>query len=161
MDYRQLCKHACSVCNRSRYSSKSHNIYQLFETVQKAQNLKVFSLKRINTVRWSSREFSLKVFFLRYDCIMKILKKVEEDQSNSAHARATAEAIRLSFETKQVLATAYLFRNVFAITGPLSRYLQSVNVDLGKAMGMIDSALQQLQRLRDEPDKVIQMTESA
>lgn len=92
---------------------------------------------------------------------MKVLKTVEEDQSNSAHARATAEGIGLSFEIKQVLAKAYLFRKIFAITGPLSRYLQSVNVDLGKAMGMIDSALQQLQRLRGEPDKVIQMTESA
>lgn len=41
------------------------------------------------------------------------------------------------------------------ITGPLSRYLQSVNVDLGKALAMIDSCLSRLQRLRNDPDEII------
>jgi hypothetical protein len=91
---------------------------------------------------------------------MEVVKQVEAHQSHSAHARSTAEGIRSSFETKQVLATAYLFREIFAITGPLSRYLQSVNVDLGKALGLFDTALSRLQRLRSDPDKIIQITES-
>ena len=36
--------------------NKSHKIHALFEDVQKSQGLAIRSLKRVNTVRWSSRE---------------------------------------------------------------------------------------------------------
>ena len=42
--------------------SQSEKIHSMFESVQKADNLKVLTLKRVNTVRWNSREYSLKVF---------------------------------------------------------------------------------------------------
>ena len=67
--------------------------------------------------------------------------------------RATAEGLLESFEKKQIFATAYLFREILVSTGPLSGYLQSVNVDLGKALAMIDSCLSRLQRLRNDPDE--------
>ena len=37
------------------------------------------------------------------------------------------------------MATAFLFNEVFAKTGPLSRYLQSVNMNYAKALALIDS----------------------
>ena len=57
------------------------------------------------------------------------------------------------------MPTACLFREIFVITGPLSRYLQSVNVDLGKALDMVDASLSRLQSLRSDPDKVIQISD--
>ena len=56
--------------------SQSEKIHSMFESIQKDQQLKVLALKRINTVRWHSREFSLKVFLSRYDCVMKVLGEV-------------------------------------------------------------------------------------
>ena len=140
--------------------SQSEKIHSMFESVQKVQNLKVLSLKRVNTVRWNSREYSLKVFLLRYDCVKKVLEDVVAETSFSQMQRATAEGLLESFEKKQILATAYLFREIFVITGPLSRYLQSVNVDLGKALAMIDSCLSRLQRLRNDPDEIIKTCEN-
>ena len=58
------------------------------------------------------------------------------------------------------MATAYLFCEIFVITGPLSRYLQSVNVDLGKALAMVDSCLSRLQKLRRDPDVIIGICEN-
>ena len=36
---------------------------------------------------------------------------------------------------------------------------KSVNVDLGKALAMVDSSLSRLQSLRSDPDKVIQISD--
>jgi hypothetical protein len=74
--------------------SQSEKIHSMFETTQKDQKLKVLSLKRINTVRWSSREFSLKVFLSRYDCVIKVLGEVSAESSFSTNQRATAEQPR-------------------------------------------------------------------
>ena len=54
--------------------SQSEKIHSMFESVQKEENLKVLTLKRVNTVGWNSREYSLKVFLLRYDCVKKFLE---------------------------------------------------------------------------------------
>ena len=141
--------------------SQSEKIHSMFESVQKEENLKVLTLKRVNTVRWNSREYSLKVFLLRYDCVKKVLGDVVlEATSFSSMQRATAKGLLESFEKEQIMATAYLFREIFVITGPLSRYLQSVNVDLGKALAMVDGCLSRLQTLRSDPDKIIRICEN-
>ena len=57
------------------------------------------------------------------------------------------------------MATACLFHEIFVITGPLSRYLQSVIVDLGKALAMVDSSLSRLHSVRSDPDKIIQISD--
>ena len=54
--------------------SKSHRVHSLFENTLKDESLKLFSVKRLNTVRWSAREFCLNTFFTRFDCIVKVLE---------------------------------------------------------------------------------------
>ena len=49
----------------------------------------------------------------------------------------------------------YLFREILASTGPLSRYLQRVHVDFGKALGRVESAIDELNELRKEPERII------
>ena len=103
--------------------SRSQKIHSLFEDIQKDERLKVLTLKRANTVRWHSREFCLKVFFERYNCIIQVLENVVTGTSFDENQRLTAEGLLTSFQSKQILATACLFREIFAITGPLSRIL--------------------------------------
>ena len=47
------------------------------------------------------------------------------------------------------MATAFLFRELFAVTGPVSRYLQTVDIDLSKAVPMINSSITSLQKMRN------------
>ena len=61
---------------------------------------------------------------------------------------------------KANLCNSVSFRGIFVIAGPLSRYLQSVNIDLGKALAMIDSCLSRLQRVRNDPDEIIKTCEN-
>ena len=78
------------------------------------------------------------------------------DPSFEEKQHSTAEGLLTSFHSRQITATACLFREIFAITGPLSRYLQSVSVDFGNALRMVDSAVSQLQKKRKIPDKIIE-----
>ena len=52
------------------------------------------------------------------------------------------------------MATASLFKEVFAKTGPLSQYLQSVNMDYAKALALIDSAIASLEGMRSAPQDI-------
>ena len=139
--------------------SKTQRIHDLFETVQREENLKVLSLKRLNTVRWHSRESCLKVLLSRYDCILSVLDTVALDFSIDGNPRKTSAGLLTQIQTKQFLATAYLFREIFASTGPLSRYLQRVDVEFGKALGMVESAIDELNELRKEPERIIKYVE--
>ena len=140
--------------------SKSHRVHSLFENTQTDESLKVFSVKRLNTVRWSAREFCLSTFFRRFDCIVTVLEKVAADPSFEEKQRSTAEGLLASFQSRQITATACLFREIFAITGPLSRYLQSINVDFGNALQMVHSAVFQLQEMRKIPDTIIEQAKT-
>ena len=55
--------------------NRSMKIHALFEEIQKEKQLQyVLSVKRLNTVRWSSRELCLKILHERYDEIIEVLK---------------------------------------------------------------------------------------
>ncbi|CAB4035356.1 zinc finger MYM-type 1-like, partial [Paramuricea clavata] len=125
--------------------------------VQLEENLKVLSLKRLNTVRWHSRD--LKVLLSRYDCILSVLETVALDSLIDGNPRKTSIGLLKQIQTKQFLATAYLFREIFASAGPLSRYLQRVDVDFGKALGMVESAIDELNELCKEPELIIRYVE--
>ncbi len=137
--------------------SKTQRIHDLFEAVQLEDNLKVLSLKRLNTAHWHSREFCLKVFLSRYDCILSILETVASDVSFDGNPGKTSTGLLTQTQTKQFLATAYLFREIFEkySTGPLSRYLQRVDVDFRKALRMVGSAIDGLNELRKKPEQII------
>ncbi|CAB4028589.1 zinc finger MYM-type 1-like, partial [Paramuricea clavata] len=139
--------------------SKTQRIHDLFEAVQLEENLKVLSLKRLNTVRWHSRELCLKVLLSRYDCILSVLETVALDSLIDGNPRKMSIGLLKQIQRKQFLATAYLFREIFASTGPLSRYLQRVDVDFGKTLGMVESAIDELNELRKEPERIVRYVE--
>ena len=88
-----------------------------------------------------------------------MLRKIVADTSFRPDKRDIADGLLDLFSTKQFIAGAYLFCEIFAITCPLSRILQSVNIDFGKALNLLDAALEQLTQLRDNPQSVIDAIE--
>ena len=139
--------------------SRSEKTERVFKKAQTDRNQKVRSLKRINTVRWSSRELAIEVFLDRYDSVEEALEAVAHDTSFDADKRTKAAGLLEKIETKEFLATAVLFNEIFQHTGPLSRYLQSTTIDFGKALAMIDGTIDQLQRLRNHPEYVTQIVD--
>lgn len=70
------------------------------------------------------------------------------DISFDRNQRNTSAGLLTQIHTKQFLATAHFFWEIFASTGPLSRYLQRVDVDFRKALGMVESAIDEFNELR-------------
>ena len=97
--------------------NRSIKIHKLFEDVQSEANLKKISIKRLNTVRWSSRELCLHVFLKRYDSIVKVLDLVGKDTSLEDNQRSVSTGLMKSFQRKEIVATACLFRQIFSIAG--------------------------------------------
>ena len=108
--------------------------------------MKVLSIKRLNTVRWNSRERCLTVFCSRYDLIMDVLQEIQNNPSFKDNKRARANGLHQSFQSKEIVATACIFQDIFAITGPLSTYLQSTDVDIGKANDLVNGCFVQLKK---------------
>ena len=62
---------------------------------------------------------------------MDVLQEIQNNQSFEENKRALASALHQSFDSKEIVTTAFIFQEIFAITGPLSTYLQSMDVDIG------------------------------
>lgn len=88
-----------------------------------------------------------------------VLEEISRKTSVKSEIRATAAGLLDTFEFKQVIATAYLFREIFASAGPLSRQLQAVQIDFGKALQLLDGTIEQMQQLRENPQRVIENVE--
>ena len=87
-------------------------------------------------------------FLERYECILQTLDQIQTDLSFDLKHRSEAAGL---LSSREFLATAFLFKEVFEKTGPLSRYLQSVNIDYSKALALIDSAITSLEGMRSAP----------
>ena len=61
---------------------------------------------------------------------------------------------------KQVTTTACLFREIFVVTGPLSRYLQNFDVDFScKAIDMVDNSIGNIEQMQDEAEEILKSFE--
>ena len=137
--------------------SKSNNAEDVFEEVQQSQGLPVRSLKRLNTARWSSRELCLTTLFERHDSVVLSLEKIKAGSAFEVKLSGKADGLLTSIQARQFMTTAFFFREIFAVTGPLSRYLQTVDIDFSNAVSMIDSAVTSLQKIRDMPDDIFRL----
>lgn len=130
--------------------------------MQKSEGLRhIHSLKRLNTVRWNSREMCIRTFVERHKCIILTLEMIQNDSTFDNKQRSEAAGLLISINTKQFLATLFLFHEIFTRTGPLNRYLQNVNIDFSKALTMIESVLSSLELMRENAEDVIQLMENA
>ena len=129
-------------------------MHGLFEDVQRSQGCAIHSLKRLNTVRW---EMCLSTFPERYECILR--DQIQTELSFDLKVRSEAAGLLSSIQTREFMATTFLFKEVFAKTGPLSRYLQSVNMDYAKALALIDSVIASLEGIRSAPPDIIRIME--
>ena len=106
------------------------------------------------------REMCIKSFIERHKSIVLPLERIQDD---TTFDRSEAAGLLLSINTKQFLATLYLFHviEVFGHTGPLSRYLQSTHADFSNAMTMVNAVVTSLEQMRENAGEIIRIMEQA
>ena len=62
--------------------------------------LAIQSLRRINTVRWSAREYCFDMFLKRYESVMLMLERITASTAFDADRRNTADGMRNMFSSK-------------------------------------------------------------
>ena len=65
---------------------------------------------------------SLSTFLERYECILQTLDQIQTELLFDLKHRLEAAGLLSSIQTREFMATAFLFREVFAKTGPLSHW---------------------------------------
>ena len=89
------------------------------------------------------------------DGLMDVLQEIQNNPSFEDNKRACANGIHQSFESKEIVATGCIFQEIFAITGSLSAYLQSTDVNIGKTNDLVNGCFVQLQNLREKLETII------
>lgn len=72
------------------------------------------------------------------------LNDVIHDEKTTPDIRVKAESMKNTLLSFSTILTAYIYIQIFSITGPLSRYLQTKSMDLIKAQDLVDGALEHL-----------------
>ena len=103
----------------------------------------------------------IKSFIERHKSIVLSLERIQDDTTFDGKQRSEAAGLLLSINTKQFLATLYLFHEVFGHTGPLSRYLQSTHADFSNAMTMVNAVVTSLEQMRENAGEIIRIMEQA
>ncbi|XP_050065875.1 uncharacterized protein LOC126554927 [Aphis gossypii] len=120
-------------------------------------------LQTIGETRWSSKQTAVERIFgtfgdpksSMYVDLIIAFTKVVQGEKFKPDIRAKANTyldLLLKYET---ILTAHIFMNVFSITGPLSRYLQTSGLDLLKCQQMVKSALSQIVEYQRDMENII------
>ena len=77
------------------------------------------------------------MFLQTYDAVLLTLERLKEKTSIEAEKCSAADGLLKTFCTKQFMASAFLFKEIFSFTSPLSQILQRVNIDFDKALVLL------------------------
>lgn len=102
-------------------------------------------LKCFSDTRWTSHGRVITVLFERFGAILETLKRLVNDNDRVTSSGAKSLLTVITFE---FILTMILSKNIFAITTPLSNYLQSKSIDFIQALNMIDASKEKLTSMR-------------
>ena len=85
--------------------------------------------------------------------IISVLK-IEENVEFVADVRAKARNLKQSLLKYETILLAQIFLNIFNITEPLSKYLQTQDIDILKSYQLVSSALAQLRAIQRDINNI-------
>jgi len=116
------------------------------------------SLKRVETTRWSSHSSALMTVFCTYEAIIDALDELKNDSTTDRVSSVQAEGLLHYLFQERFLLTALCFKNIFDATSILSKYLQSMDIDLLAAINYMQNSLAKIKKFRcdEEFNKLIE-----
>lgn len=119
----------------------------------------------IGETRWWSKDAALRKVFGEFSnpdsalfhSLLYTLSRIEENVSSKPEARVRAKSYAESLLKYETILTAQIFLRIFELTTPLSKYLQTTQMDISKAIQMVQGTYEKLKTITRDFDS-IQMT---
>lgn len=129
------------------------------EKLPKTDN-RVRRLPGFSTTRWTSHHRATETIFKRYDQLLSTFEKITEMETNR-EAASESETYSEKLRSFPFVLTLLVVNTVFEITTPLSKYLQTKNIDFIQAYDMVKVSLEKIKKIRNEKsyDKFIKKAE--
>lgn len=152
----QACKHNLAV---KVFFSNVESLYcfieaspkrhHLFLKIQEDLGIKKKSLKRHVETRWSSHYEVLKDIKHTYQAVMKTLETIIHEE-NDGDIVSKASGLLACCQTFEFVLCVVIFEKLLETTNILSKTLQSVDIDLSEAFGLVDTTIKVVQDLRSD-----------
>lgn len=134
-----------SVANYFRESAK--RLHKLDEAMDDSLKKGKHAVKKLCETRWIDRHDAILTFVDSLPFLHQVLESIaNSDAANGSNAFSFMHSILSS----EFIISVVILADVFALTLPLAKRLQAVNIDVLKAMSLVDAILKTLQSHRDE-----------
>ena len=126
-----------------------HKLQQEFKESEESQD-RSLTIKKLCETRWACRYESVRALQANLPIVIQLLNLVIEDSSSLAKAVADARGLLHQIESFEFLLAMVVLKSLLEHTNVLSKYLQSIQLDLGAAVSTVNSTLCVLKQLRND-----------
>jgi hypothetical protein len=130
-----------------------HKRNDVFQHSQDETHGKKMQLKRVSTTRWNSTEAAVDTVLARYSETLNALASLSVPSYDSETV-TLATGLRVRFNDFRVILCLYVLKLIYHITGPASRQLQSIAIDLASAASLLRDCKKQFDEIRLNADQI-------
>ncbi|KAL4142102.1 hypothetical protein QTP88_004624 [Uroleucon formosanum] len=114
-------------------------------------NMQKKSMKRVATTRWESHDAAFETVLQKFDAILETLVETRRNEgSGDVKVGSTIAGFMKYFLSYQFVLTAYTFKKIFTVLSPLSKIMQSVDIDLLTVTNIVETSKHNLNFLSDD-----------
>lgn len=125
---------------------------ELWSQIQMKNGLDVIVLPTVCAHKWEYNHSSSEAIYKRFECLLTLLHTLSSEANLKGDDRAKIIGLYAQWTQFQNVFLLCLFRDLFSVTFPLSKVLQSTHLDLGAAMNLVAETLNILRKHRNHAD---------
>ncbi|KAF0707284.1 zinc finger MYM-type protein 1-like, partial [Aphis craccivora] len=99
---------------------------------------------------WTSHDRVITVVYEKYAALLQSLNAIASVEDSDRKTSSTAKSLSMRLSSFEFIIVMNLVKTIFAITTPVSNYLQSKSIDFIEAINLVDVAKNRLIDLRDD-----------
>lgn len=116
---------------------------------QRVKNLKVMEIPKLSDTRWVCRHVAVRLFKERYDSLLYALESIIA-QSHDGCEKAESIGLLHQLQSFTFILLLWIFEDILGITKILSDTLQGKELDLARAMELVNSVQEILTERRSQ-----------
>ena len=134
---------------KTRWTSKNEALTKLFGSFDHWKTAVTTNLTAIDEIR-------TKAVFLS---VVSAFKFISEDKSFAAKVRHEAVSLKDKLLKYETILTAITFSAIFEASTPVTKYLQTINLDYVTSWRQVDGMIKKVEKLRNDFPKIVQITD--